>query len=51
MQANFPSLEALIERIHEDGRIARRALDVEPYNKFRSDLFLALSVTNKHGGD
>ncbi|CAM6109053.1 unnamed protein product [Calypogeia fissa] len=33
-EANFPSLEALIERIHEDGRVAEKALDVAPYRYY-----------------
>eukprot|EP00897_Mesotaenium_endlicherianum_P002821 jgi/Mesen1/2567/ME000162S01696 len=39
-QANFTSLEALVERIHEDGRVARKALDVEPYSVYKQDPFL-----------
>lgn len=39
-EANFSSLQALIERIHEDGRIARAALDVLPYSNYQNDLFL-----------
>ncbi|KAG6547509.1 hypothetical protein Mapa_010957 [Marchantia paleacea] len=39
-EANFPSLEALIERIHEDGRIAKRALDMNPYRDFENDPYL-----------
>eukprot|EP00252_Welwitschia_mirabilis_P013342 TRINITY_DN2939_c0_g1_i1.p1 TRINITY_DN2939_c0_g1~~TRINITY_DN2939_c0_g1_i1.p1 ORF type:complete len:411 (+),score=84.13 TRINITY_DN2939_c0_g1_i1:548-1780(+) len=39
-EANFPSLEALIERIHEDRRIAEAALDLPAYSQFRNDQFL-----------
>lgn len=39
-QANFPSLDSLIEKIHEDGRIAERALDLPCYSKYRDDPFL-----------
>ena len=28
LQTNFPSLESLIDKIHEDGRIAEKALDL-----------------------
>ncbi|BBM97400.1 riboflavin kinase / FMN hydrolase [Marchantia polymorpha subsp. ruderalis] len=43
-EANFPSLEALIERIHEDGRIAKRALDVIPYKDFEHDPYLTTPI-------
>lgn len=39
-EENFPSLQALIERIHEDGRIARDALDAHPYSDYQNDPFL-----------
>ncbi|KAL2650444.1 hypothetical protein R1flu_018572 [Riccia fluitans] len=45
-EANFPSLEALIERIHEDGRIAKKALDAEVYNSFQNDPYLTVVDTN-----
>ncbi|XP_024537122.1 bifunctional riboflavin kinase/FMN phosphatase isoform X1 [Selaginella moellendorffii] len=39
-EANFSSLEDLINKIHEDGRIAKAALDVPPYSAFKEDKFL-----------
>ncbi|MCO5566878.1 hypothetical protein L7F22_020561 [Adiantum nelumboides] len=39
-EANFPSLQALIERIHEDGRVAKCALEVAPYSDYQRDSFL-----------
>lgn len=43
-EANFPSLEALVERIHEDGRIAKAALDVSPYSIYQNDPFLTTAL-------
>ncbi|CAI6011594.1 unnamed protein product [Closterium sp. NIES-65] len=40
-EADFPSLPALIARIHEDGAIARTALDSPPFASFKEDPFLA----------
>lgn len=48
-EANFPSLQALIERIHEDGRIAKDALDVPPYSDYQNDSFLTTPL-QKDGG-
>uniref|UniRef100_A0A2P2M3T7 riboflavin kinase n=2 Tax=Rhizophora mucronata TaxID=61149 RepID=A0A2P2M3T7_RHIMU len=39
-ETNFPSLESLVAKIHEDGRIAERALDLPLYSKFRDDPYL-----------
>nr|CAB3471778.1 unnamed protein product [Digitaria exilis] len=39
-EANFPSLESLIERIHEDGRIAEKALDLPMYAKYKDSPYL-----------
>ncbi|XP_021865068.1 bifunctional riboflavin kinase/FMN phosphatase-like isoform X4 [Spinacia oleracea] len=36
-EANFPSLESLIAKIHEDGRIAESALDLPGYSKYKDD--------------
>ncbi|XP_065878391.1 bifunctional riboflavin kinase/FMN phosphatase [Euphorbia lathyris] len=38
-EANFPSLDSLIEKIHEDGRIAERALDLPCYSNYRDDSY------------
>ncbi|KAL3698140.1 hypothetical protein R1sor_012216 [Riccia sorocarpa] len=46
-EANFPSLEALIERIHEDGRIAKRALDAKVYSHFQDDPYLTFGEVNE----
>ncbi|XP_011027433.1 PREDICTED: bifunctional riboflavin kinase/FMN phosphatase-like [Populus euphratica] len=39
-EANFSSLESLIAKIHEDRRIAERALDIPTYSKYRDDPYL-----------
>ncbi|XP_040375496.1 bifunctional riboflavin kinase/FMN phosphatase isoform X2 [Rosa chinensis] len=39
-EANFPSLESLIEKIHEDRKIAEEALDLPMYSKFKDDPYL-----------
>ncbi|KAF9687165.1 hypothetical protein SADUNF_Sadunf02G0065400 [Salix dunnii] len=39
-QANFSSLESLIAKIHEDRRIAERALDIPMYSQYRDDPYL-----------
>lgn len=39
-EADFPSLDALIARIHMDGDVARAALDCYPYSTYRDDPFL-----------
>ncbi|PRQ28759.1 putative riboflavin kinase [Rosa chinensis] len=38
--ANFPTLESLIEKIHEDRKIAEEALDLPMYSKFKDDPYL-----------
>ncbi|XP_059437610.1 bifunctional riboflavin kinase/FMN phosphatase [Corylus avellana] len=47
-EANFPSLESLVAKIHEDGRIAERALDLPLYSTYRDDPYLKPSI--KDGG-
>ncbi|EFJ10509.1 hypothetical protein SELMODRAFT_427075 [Selaginella moellendorffii] len=39
-EANFSLLEDLINKIHEDGHIAKAALDMPPYSAFQEDKFL-----------
>ncbi|KAH8508986.1 hypothetical protein Peur_050817 [Populus x canadensis] len=39
-EANFTSLESLIAKIHEDRRIAERALDIPLYLKYKDDPYL-----------
>lgn len=39
-EANFPSLESLIERIHKDGSIAEKALDLPIYAGYKSASYL-----------
>ncbi|AQK82707.1 Haloacid dehalogenase-like hydrolase domain-containing protein 1A isoform 1 [Zea mays] len=46
-EANFPSLESLIERIHEDGRVAEKALDLPMYAKYKDSPYLR--NPSKHG--
>lgn len=43
LQENFPSLESLIAKIHEDGRMAEAALDLPLYSKYRDDPYLTQS--------
>ncbi|XP_073002659.1 bifunctional riboflavin kinase/FMN phosphatase [Typha latifolia] len=43
-EANFPSLESLIARIHEDGRIAEKALDLPIYASYKDSPYLATSL-------
>ncbi|KAI9112882.1 hypothetical protein K1719_016199 [Acacia pycnantha] len=38
-EANFPCLESLVAKIHEDGRIAERALDLPLYSSYKNDPF------------
>lgn len=40
MQANFPSSECLIARIHDDGRIAEKALDLPLYAAYKDSPYL-----------
>ena len=39
-EQNFQGLNALIERIHEDGRVSEQALDMEPFQVIKNDSFL-----------
>ncbi|KAF3451563.1 hypothetical protein FNV43_RR07658 [Rhamnella rubrinervis] len=39
-EANFPSLEDLIAKIHEDRKVAEKALDLPLYSKYRDDQYL-----------
>ncbi|XP_078173589.1 bifunctional riboflavin kinase/FMN phosphatase-like isoform X1 [Carex rostrata] len=39
-EANFPSLESLIARIHDDGRIAEKALDLPLYAAYKDSSYL-----------
>uniref|UniRef100_A0A0E0QXD5 riboflavin kinase n=1 Tax=Oryza rufipogon TaxID=4529 RepID=A0A0E0QXD5_ORYRU len=43
-EANFPSLESLIERIHEDARIAEKALNLPLYAKYTDSPYLRNSL-------
>ncbi|PON70950.1 Riboflavin kinase [Parasponia andersonii] len=43
-KAKFPTLESLIVKIHEDGKIAERVLDLPLYSKYKDDLYLRSSV-------
>jgi hypothetical protein len=45
-EANFVSLEALVERIHKDGRIAKAALDMTPYSQYAEDPYLTTLLPN-----
>ncbi|XP_004504977.1 bifunctional riboflavin kinase/FMN phosphatase [Cicer arietinum] len=39
-EVNFPSLESLIAKIHEDRRVAERALDLPLYSCYKNDSYL-----------
>ncbi|CAM8890674.1 unnamed protein product [Rhodiola kirilowii] len=39
-EANFSTLESLIEKIHEDREIAEKALELPLYSKFKEDTYL-----------
>ncbi|PKU72911.1 bifunctional riboflavin kinase/FMN phosphatase-like [Dendrobium catenatum] len=43
-EANFPSLESLIQRIHHDGRIAEKALELPMYAGYKDDPYLKNSL-------
>ncbi|XP_038977361.1 bifunctional riboflavin kinase/FMN phosphatase-like [Phoenix dactylifera] len=43
-EANFPSLESLIARIQEDGRIAEKALDLPMYACYKDSPYLISSL-------
>lgn len=43
-EANFPSLETLIAKIHEDRKIAESALEMSLYSKYRDDPYLKGSL-------
>ncbi|XP_044462013.1 bifunctional riboflavin kinase/FMN phosphatase-like [Mangifera indica] len=36
-EANFPSLESLVAKIHDDKKVAERALDLPLYSKYKDD--------------
>lgn len=42
-QVNFSSLESLVAKIHEDRRVAERALDLPLYSSFKNDSYLRSS--------
>lgn len=39
-EANFTTLDDLVEKIHEDGRIAKAALEMKPFADFAGDAYL-----------
>ncbi|XP_020595220.1 bifunctional riboflavin kinase/FMN phosphatase-like [Phalaenopsis equestris] len=39
-EANFPSLDSLIQRIRQDGRIAEKALELPIYAGYKDDPYL-----------
>lgn len=45
-ETNFPSLESLIAKIDEDGRIAEKALGLPIYSKYDDDPYLTTIVKN-----
>ncbi|KAL5715352.1 hypothetical protein ACHQM5_017183 [Ranunculus cassubicifolius] len=47
-ETNFPSLERLIERIHEDRRIAEKALELPIYSHYKNALYLPTLEDEHH---
>lgn len=47
-QANFSSLESLIEKIHEDRKIAEAALVLPLYSKYKDDTYLRKPVNGEN---
>ncbi|KAH9623114.1 hypothetical protein KSS87_013693 [Heliosperma pusillum] len=45
-EANFPSLESLIAKIHDDRRVAENALELPIYSKFKDDPYLSSLLKN-----
>ncbi|KAG0503897.1 hypothetical protein HPP92_003969 [Vanilla planifolia] len=45
-EANFPSLESLIQRIQEDGKIAEKALQLPIYSGYKDDPYLKNSASD-----
>ncbi|KAK2977115.1 hypothetical protein RJ640_017639 [Escallonia rubra] len=43
-EANFSSLEDLIKRIHEDRKMAEKALELPLYSNYRNDEYLKISL-------
>lgn len=50
LQANFASLQALIDRIHRDAQVAEEALEDERYRQHAADPFL-LPLAQQEGGE
>ncbi|KAJ0921201.1 putative riboflavin kinase [Helianthus annuus] len=46
-EANFPSLENLIAKIHEDGKIAENALELPLYAKYKDETYFK-SIHKSH---
>lgn len=42
-QLNFSSLESLIEKIHDDQRIAEKALELPLYSKYKDDPYVKVN--------
>jgi len=40
IQASFTTIEDLVEKIHEDGRIAKSALEMKPFSGYGDDSYL-----------
>ncbi|KAK9267076.1 hypothetical protein L1049_009494 [Liquidambar formosana] len=49
-EANFPSLESLVAKIHEDREVAERALELPLYSNYRDDPYLkgSLQMNGNH---
>lgn len=43
-EANFPSLESLVAKIHEDRIVAETALELPLYSHYRDDTYLKSSL-------
>ncbi|KAI3680636.1 hypothetical protein L6452_35409 [Arctium lappa] len=48
-EANFPSLESLVAKIHEDGKIAENALDLPLYAKYKDEKYFTSIAIGQDG--
>ncbi|KVH89608.1 HAD-like domain-containing protein [Cynara cardunculus var. scolymus] len=47
--ANFPSLESLVAKIHEDGKIAENALELPSYAKYKDEKYFTSIAIGEDG--
>ncbi|KAM7254764.1 hypothetical protein ACFE04_020005 [Oxalis oulophora] len=46
-EANFPTLESLVEKIHDDRKVAEKALDLPLFSKYKDDPYLKESSSGE----